>query len=384
MLIYLITCITIIGGKPIFKHKFHSSFALHKFILIVIFSFVGLYSGAVNVSLKDSYQAWFGYIGNIIYLFLFLFIIYNSKLSEKQYYKIFYKSTLFISFICGLSILSNITGLFDFTSPPGMLATATYFSKTALGGLSTGYSNNLSLFIPFFAYYSSIQSSKRKKYFVFVLIGLIILSQVISGGRGGLFASLIAIIVYSMRKVKILILFFLLLMGILYSIPKELIIKSMRAEYIEQLRNQDGSFNQKAINRLTSGRTEGYAIGIELFKERPLLGTGFNSDEIIERKYHHGYEVHNLWLKNLVEGGLLFFFLLLGFFYSIIQKAFYNIRYTERLYYKNKKYLIRSLVVAGLFITMLEPNFILGTFQNSILFWGIIIVTIKANRNYGY
>lgn len=324
-------------------------------LFILLTSSLGMVSasGSIFESTKD-----------IVLPFFMVWIIYNIKLSETEILNGFLIGIGGVSVVCFLSILSNVTGLFSFTSPAPWFDD---FGHGALGGYRTGWANSLFLFTPFLLYYSNLNYKKNFSLIVMLCLVAIFGSQILSGGRAGFFAAFATVVLYSLRSSRSLVLLAFILYLVLTLIPEEIFLKQFRAENL-----YSQYFNQDDVNRISSGRYEGYEIGLDLFKDRPFYGYGFGmSDDLSDSK---GYmpEIHNTWLKRLIDGGLVFTIPLVCLFvhcYLLIRKKILKIKsYDLKLYRLNYIFLI-SLFFPAIIITFLEPNYLLGSFQGEAFFW---------------
>ena len=350
----LIFGLLFISAVNIFRVEFPSTFtSIVGLLLILMTASLGLVSASAPIfeSLKD-----------IILPFLTIWIIYNFKLTEAELIRAFLIGIAGIAIVCALSIISNVTGIFNFVSPAPWFDD---FGHGALGGYRTGWANSLFLFVPLLLYYASIKG----KFSFLIIFSLLAIcgSQYISGGRAGFFASVATILLFSLRNSKSLILVSLIAYLIVTFIPKETFIKQFRAENISSQ-----YFNQEDVDRISSGRYEGYKVGLELFLARPLYGYGFGkSDDLSDLK---GYmpEIHNTWLKRLIDGGLVFTvpqFLFLFHCFFVIRKRVMQIKLKDRKRYLVTYIFFTSLYLSALMITLVEPNYLLGSFQGEAFFW---------------
>lgn len=369
----LIFILLFISSVNVLKLEFPSVFT----------SFVGLLFILLTASLGmvSASSSLFENLKDIILPFLTIWIFYNVKLNESQLLDAFLIGIAGIAIICMLSIISHVTGVFNFTSPAPWFDD---FGHGALGGYRTGWANSLFLFVPFLLYYLNV----GRNFSFPIVVGLVAIcgSQYISGGRAGFFASLASIILFSLRNSKSLIVVSLLAYLVITFIPEEAFIQQFRAENINSQ-----YFNQEDVNRISSGRYEGYKVGLDLFLDRPLYGYGFGmSDDLSDLK---GYmpEIHNTWLKRLIDGGLVFtvpLFLLFFHCFFKIRSKIIKLKLEDRKRYKATYIFFISLFFPALIITMVEPNYLFGSFQGEAFFWimigyllrtGSTVITVNAN-----
>lgn len=307
-----------------------------------------------------------GIITNIIditFLFLMNYVIIQSSLTKDELFSVFYKVSLFIGCICLLSFVSAITGITINAPPPWNDP----FSKSAFGGYRTGWSNSAFLFVPLLFYFYFFSSKKNLKIpALFAIIGIII-SQVLSGGRAGLVGSLLTFLFFTRFKIQnVLILGFAIFM--VYNYLGALNIEEYFRASESQIENKEGASN---LDKISSGRVGVYEIGWKLFKKSPITGNGFSSITFET----DGPDIHNTLFKRLVDGGLIFVAPVIFLFFSVYHKV---IEKTTRYYNgSNHRVLFRALFVSSIFVSMLEPNYLIGSFQGEAFFWALVCTYLK-------
>lgn len=299
---------------------------------------------------------------DISFLFLMSYVI-QTKLSKNELFKIFYKVSVFIGFICLLSLLSAITGI-TLESPAPWKDP---FSRSAFGGYRTGWSNSIFLFVPFLFYIYFFGGEKKWKLLSLLSIIGIVGSQILSGGRAGLVGSLFTFLFFTRFKIQNIVILALAIL-LLYNSLGYLTIENYFRASEEQIENKQGL---SAIDKISSGRVSGYEVGWKLFKDSPFWGNGFGASTF----YTEGPDIHNTWLKRLVDGGILFVLPIILLFFFLYEKIIHR---TWRYYNgDNHRVLIRSLFISALFISMLEPNYLVGSFQGEAFFWALACTYLK-------
>ena len=297
-------------------------------------------------------------LSSVIDISIPFFVIWIFNFDRDFYFKVFYKASLIISFVCLLSIISKVTGLFDIYSGETW---GTYFSESALAGYSTGYSNSLFLFVVFLVFYHRHRKSKFYSSETFCIL-IIIISQYITGGRAGLLASLIVFAfgykISNFYKIFILLLFLL-------SFNKQ--------EILFQLRIKSDYKSDMSLNDISSGRLESSVYYYNKFLENPMLGYGFGEKPELEL---YLYEPHIVWLRSVINGGIFYLLSLILFFINI----FFTFYKNKKIKSINEKYLFNSLFFSTLIITFLEPNYLIGSVQGEILLWILISLLLKNNN----
>ena len=229
----------------------------------------------------------------------------------------------------------------------------------------TGWSSGLACMSVFMVWRFLETSSKGKYVFIFCAL-LLMLSQLSSGGRGGLLGSVLgslALLVYY-RK------FAVIMMGATMAVVFVIV---MQDELRTHLRiDRIGDSSQKVD--FTSGRAEQYGLAFDLI-ETPrelFFGLGPKGYEAEFKRIGIGFEIHNVWLRLFVEYGVLLPVCILGF---IVNSVLAYLR-------KNKKVTGAAgpviILMAGMIPTVVEPNAIVFSYQNYLLWWWLFIA-MKMN-----
>jgi hypothetical protein len=103
-----------------------------------------------------------------------------------------------------------------------------------------------------------------------------------------------------------------------------------------------------------------------------LWGNGFGASINLTGQ---SVDIHNTWLKRLVDGGVLFVAPLILLFYSVYVSAVRNIKL--RQLGKNHLMMFRTLFFLALLISMGEPNYLVGSFQGEAFFWALVGSILK-------
>lgn len=327
-----------------FGIKEPSSFLSRKGLLLIVISMLP------GIALSFDYTS----MVDILIPFLMLWV-FNYK--KQFYFKVLYNASIVVGIICIFSIIANYTGLFDI-APNGPWTAS--FSASGFGGYRTGYSNSLFLFIPFLVFWHRVKKKSIISYETLIIL-LILIAQYISGGRAGILASLVVIIIW-----------------LRISIPAKAIIFVMvfvafQSESVqEQLRVVDYDSDDETINKLSSGRIFLNTYYFTKFQESPLFGYGFGKkpSTIIM-----GTEAHIVWLRNVIDGGIFYLTLLFYVFIEIYRNAKNN----NTLTIEEKK-LFYSIFLTTLIITFLEPNYLIGSVQGEVVYWLIISLILKTHN----
>lgn len=334
--------------------RFSNVFSFYYYVLILICSFPAIIFAYSDVATN---------LIDITFLFLMSYVVVECGLTKDDLFKIFFKVSLFIGIICVFSLLSAITGITIESPSPWKDP----FSRSAFGGYRTGWSNSIFLYVPFLFYAYFFSGEKKWKILSLIAIGGILSSQILSGGRAGLIASLFTFLFFTRFKIQNVIILAIMVVGV-YSYLGTITIEEYFRASENQIEAKEGS---STIDKISSGRVSIYQLGWNLFKGSPVIGNGFGASLY----FTDGPDIHNTWLKRLVDGGILFVIPLVILFISLYKTV---IKKTNRFYNgENHRVLINSLFISAIFISMLEPNYLLGSFQGEAFFWALVSTYTK-------
>lgn len=301
-------------------------------------------------------------MNTIIDIIIPFLMIWVFNFSKEFYYKAMYRAAILVVGICLFSIASHFTGFYD-VKPNGPWDFT--FGQAAFGGYSTGYSNSLFLFVPFLVFWHRYK--KRPLISIeTIAIVVIMIAQYLTGGRGGFLAS--GLVFFMSFKIKFF--YKIVLVGLLA-------LGVQSESFLAQMRISGGYKEGLDVNRISTGRVALSTYYFEKFKEKPFFGYGFGDKDEID----NNIDVHIVWLRNAVDGGVIYLFFLIAIFVNILILVRKNKTLDE-----NEKKLFNSLFYISFVITFLEPNYLIGSVQGEIVYWLLISLLIKkrpvVNRNW--
>lgn len=337
-------------------------FSINYLLLIILMAIPAIFTSYDNVVLN---------ILDYVFIFALFWIIRSANIERAELFHIFYKVALVISGVGLLSLISAITGITIVSPAPWHDP----FSSSAFGGYRTGWSNSLFLFIPFLLFYFMQSDIRKEKVYCIIAITGIIASQILSGGRSGVICSILAILIFSRFNIKGII-FIAFTIIVLYQILSIKMIERFLRASDEQIENKTGS---STIDKISSGRVGGYELGIKYFFDSPLWGNGFGASEYLMEKKGFAGDIHNTWLKRLVDAGLLLVGTLIILFYQLYKSGVRNLK--KQKVSPNLLTLFRTMFFLALVISMGEPNYLIGSFQGEAFFWAVMSSCL-LNPNY--
>ncbi len=237
---------------------------------------------------------------------------------------------------------SRIIPLFDADSQELL---RTYFSKGYMVGLTSHYSaiamylgNGIVLE---YALYLNAEKKKSRRRLA-ALMAITLITLILTGKRGMLVFSLMAVIIFTLvyhakdagKTIKTVIKLsgvFMLFSAVVVALAHTI----MPQIWITMSRFLDSGLGDD----VTSGRMRMWLLALDLFKENPIFGIGWNGYRIVySTAWHHSsldttLDTHNVYLQLLCEtgiiGSIIFFSVMFGAIYHTV-KALRRYRFAYR------------------------------------------------------
>ena len=341
-------------------------------IVLMLSASGGFFQAELGAALSRSFDFLLG--------FVFLWAFYNFARAGGNYVQVFGRAAMMIVGFSAVTLISGIFGFPNWYSPfssaPGLLEP---LASTGFGAGRTGWSNGIALFLPLALGFTILRPRqrfiRRTRVVAFAIVCVAIVgTQIVTGGRAGLVASLLALLGLTFsstsRKAALIIVVIASFVGFVLS------------DYlVDQLRITRLSASTITVNELDSfsaGRISGYLLAGKLISERPLTGYGFERVEL--RDYGISYtHIHNLWLRMAVDAGVLLPIAFLFLVTALFRACWKSYRaHTLETYLRPTTpragrlvpTILTLVLVEGVVISLFEPNVLLGTFQNSAVWWG--------------
>ena len=301
---------------------------------------------------------------------MFVWLLFSMEMTGHDTMAVFVRGMTLISVFAALPVASALTGVPKFQSPFDLAP----FTATGFGAGRTGWANALSLYVPIALAVLLSDSSRRRTAMVSLVI--IVMAQVVSGGRTGLLLSLFSaagfVVLRGSKKLRAVVLT-IVLIGTLLVVMSTAARGFAAVAASSQLRLDDlgGRTTFALLDALTSYRLRGYVTALELIPERPFVGHGLGSVRIYVPALAREVEIHNVWLKFAVYCGVLFPLFLLCMVATILIVSMRAIRTISDRSGRVMATAYLFVLVNGVAITMVEPAALVGTFQNTALWWGV-------------
>ena len=331
--------------------------------------------GLAVLAVPGMYQAWelslaVEFLVDVALSALFVWLLFSMQMKGHDTFRVFVAGMAILSVFAVFPVASALFGVPMFQSPFDQAP----FRSTGFGAGRTGWANALSLYVPIAL--ASVLIDKRRARKALTSLVAIVMAQVVSGGRAGLLLSLFSIALFvalcgsrRMRAVVVTLVVIATLTILLSGALRGIAVLAAA----DQLRLGDarGRVTFQLLDALTSYRLRGYVAAVELIAERPLAGYGFDSVRIRVPTLDHDVEIHNVWLKFAVYCGVLFPLYLLFMVLAVMRPAIRTARESEDSKRRTVVTAYSLVLLSGVGITLVEPAALVGSFQNSALWWGV-------------
>lgn len=299
--------------------------------------------------------------------FGFFWCFYNYVREGGNWQVVFKGAALIVAAFATVTLTSAFLGAPNWTAPFGPTRLPLFI--TGFGAKRTGWSIGIGMFVPIAFLFASRHGSLSRNVRGFIRVALMIVvilgAQIACGGRSGIVASIVVVLVNAWRsplRWHFVGLMFVALLAALYS--ADFLTEQLR---LDALGTSNVSFRD--LDRLSTGRISGYLVALDLIAQRPFVGHGF--EQIALDQYGMLYrDVHNLWLQLWVEAGILLPLCFALFALSICVHTFRSGgKRAARRPVSGTKLTLGLIVVGGLVISMFEPRTLIGSFQNTAIWW---------------
>lgn len=271
-------------------------------IIYLLFSLI--YSRNINVGLK-------------FFMFFFVFILIHIMLTQEDgWHKGFCKTILIMSYIFVIitilafffptTYIKFVFPLFKKESQDIMLRLINVGAQVGMTNqtVKNGFLISLGLGI----LVNKLLTKKESKIIIYSSIMLYIVALFMTLKRSFIVAHIASILIifylnlkFDNKKINKFIKFIFAAISIL-------VFLLLLEPFIPIIERTIARFTIVASQDFTSGRLDIYKAGMELFKERPLIGNGaYSTPTLLGQKFGlYGYQqMHNIYLQFLVEFGLL-------------------------------------------------------------------------------
>jgi hypothetical protein len=310
-------------------------------------------------------------VQDVIVGFLMLWTVYLFGRIGGDVRQLFLRAAFLISCFCAFTVSYALTGFPDWVNPfilrdsQGLEAPVLSYG---FGAHRTGWANGVCLFFPIalFALGGSRRLGRRRDVFLLTLaICLQLGSQIISGGRAGSLASFLCLSLFILRERRALSLIMLVVLASTITLlDQDWLVSHLRYDRVKVAQDV------MDLDQFSASRIGQYPVAISLIAESPLFGHGILAFEDLG----FGQEIHNVWLRLAVHGGIFAPIILASIFASLLLRAIKTIRLIplcEKPSIEIRSFLVAllSVLCVALVPSMLEPSIILGVFHKNALWW---------------
>lgn len=340
---------------------------------VIVFGFLGsFFFLLISMMRAQESEPFFGYISGFGLSSLTLFFSYNLTVLGFRFDRSFKIGVIIFACFSIILVSSFFLGFPVWSSPFGDLPGERMLVFTGFGGSRTGWGVGVALLVPYLFYFLIQSSNFSEKAFFFFLMLIVFIGLVSTQGRGGFISSLVAVFVFLLlvaprKKIQTIIVLIVIVIGGVIVIT----------DYAEHLRLE--GLLAGDIWGSSGGRMPSNMVAFDLAAKNVLFGSIPEGIDLTHYGFAHS-SIHNFWLRLLLQGGLFFmlpsFIMYLFFIYSAFKNYLKNILKLESA-------LMLSMLIAGFFVTMLEPGGVFGAFFNVFVFWfyiGVYFAKIKLSK----
>lgn len=276
-------------------------------------------------------------------------------------------ATVIIALFCLISLLGALSPAYAWRQP-AMIGPFDV-TQAGFGGLRTGWSNGTALYVPFAFLWCLNRRGRLSLVGCLVAVAIvlsIVASQYMVGGRAGLLASMVSLVVlahYLIPAGKRTVGYVVVAL-VVVTLSGPAVYQHLR---LDRLMQDSGEVGIDTLDHFSANRITTYLFALEMMVERPLTGHGFGKANIGE------HEIHNVWLKHGAEGGILLLMAELLLVFKILfptprRSHSTGMRYAPPPVNQPYVYLWATLL-SGFVISMLEPGMLFGSFQVGAVWW---------------
>jgi hypothetical protein len=267
-----------------------------------------------------------------------------------------------------LVVLSRSIPVLDWSNP---FINSLRLSQTGFGGLSTGWSIGLAMIFPA-AIYTLEKAFPRRNIRKVILLSFIIVciigSQIVVGGRAGILAVLVAVVLFAFFG-YLLPMVLIILFGVVGSffVDTNWLLVHFRLEAI------NADFGGDSLDALSAGRMARNLEGLSLVAQKPIVGWG--AGDLTDSFLRSAQQIHFVPLRLAVENGILMPIVFFGLIVMTVHRHFRVLGSNVKVLSREEKILgvtILVILITGLVLTFFEPSVLIGAFQPTAIWWAAL------------
>ncbi len=317
------------------------------------------------------------FLMDVVYGAVFLWCFYNvARYDRGAAQRILMRGVLLMAGFVALALAYTALGLSGWQAPCGNAD----FATTGFACNRVEWSNALALYLCIalaFAVRQDLAWDNRLSYLGIALI--LLAAQVLSGGRGGLVASVMALGVFAM----LLFAWRTKLLGVVVLLSAAALIGTVELSEDWQRRLRIDALPERPQDvadwdYYSAGRAGQVLTAVDAIQERPLAGYGIG---VVKAEFRGAdFEIHNLWLKWATNFGLLAPIVFAALIAVVLRRA-WRLARSPPVAYKSTAVACGLIVVAGLGTSLFEGEALIGEFQNTALWWAALGIVLGMAAN---
>jgi len=294
------------------------------------------------------------------------------------------RSLTIITVLTAVVLVSIPIGLSDWPIPSELDPFAS-FADAGFGSGRSGWSGALAVYLPNALLLLTTRTRQKfvHPHVLFMLVvGILLGSQIVSGGRTGILVSLFMIVAFTfISSVRWMVGAFVAV-GVFVAaalVPLEFWVTHFR---LDRISSPEMSLTN--LNTLSTNRVNNYIMAVELIRERPFRGYGMGQ-VWMATDLGEVLEIHNLWLRLAVESGIFLPLFFLAMVCSALCKSWQllALRTPKETEDRIVAFALGLVLLAGIALSLVEPRTLMGTFQKTAVWWaavGILLGTYAKQK----
>ncbi len=358
---YIVFAIILLAAVTRKNVRFVKPLSLNYFLVTMVCCLPAIINGTGNMIFN---------IVDFMMIFFVSMVVGTLKYSIDDWFEIFHSAVMYF---CIIALAIFILPILGYNPSAPIPWPSSSLNASGLGGYRTGWSNSIFLYIPFLGIVYLMSKGGKIRIWYLISIAIILILQFKSGGRAGLIASLLSLLLLFRRKKWTFFIFLLAGAFTIVSLGEEEIKTSFRINEAA-IKSKRGT---SELDKISSGRVQGYEASLKLLLDNPIIGNGFNRNEDALEAYNVKVEVHNTYLKRWLEGGIAMIVNILVMFYVVQRQYIKKISKMPSLF----KTFAQIFLFVPMLIGFMEPNYLIGSFQGECFFWFMVVVQLSRNTS---
>lgn len=314
---------------------------------------------------------------------VFTWCFYSLARQGSNIRVILVRSLTIITVLAVIMVVSILIGLRDWHIPSELDPSAS-FADAGFGSGRSAWSGALAVYLPNALLLLTTRTSQKfvhPRVLFILVVGILLGSQIVSGGRAGILVSLFVIVAFtfisSVRMVGAFVAVGVFVAATL--VPLEFWVTHFRLDRISS-----PEMSLINLNTLSTNRVNTYIMAVELIRERPFRGYGMGQ-VWMATDLGEVLAIHNLWFRLAVESGVFLPLFFLAMVCSALCKLWQllALRIPKDTDDRIVAFALGLVLLAGIALSLVEPRTLMGTFQKTAVWWatvGILLGTYAKQK----